>query len=128
MVKEENLRKRLYRSEIFILKIIPIILAVCCVLNMFLEYLGVYANILTYIAGIGVLPLLFIYLSSFVFKFCTYHRIPIYYIMLNNILCYIDYEFGIPISNRNIIGLHIFIIGIFIILYIIIKFKIVKAQ
>lgn len=118
----------LYKLEILFLKIIPMVLAGCFLANTILSYFGIETEVLSYIAGIGILPLLFIYLSSFVFKFCVYHRMFIYYIIVNNVLCFIDDKWGIPISNIEFVLLHIILAGISLFLILFLKFKIWKKN
>ena len=118
----------LYKLEILFLKIIPMVLAGCFIANTILSYFGIETEVLSYIAGIGILPLLFIYLSSFVFKFCVYHRMFIYYILVNNVLCFIDDKWGIPISNIEFVLLHIILAGISLFLILFLKFKIWKKN
>ena len=118
----------LYKLEILFLKIIPMVLAGCFLANTILSYFGIETEVLSYIAGIGILPLLFIYLSSFVFKFCVYHRMFIYYILVNNVLCFIDDKWGIPISNIEFVLLHIILAGISLFLILFLKFKIWKKN
>lgn len=116
----------LYKLEILFLKIIPMVLAGCFLANTILSYFGIETEVLSYIAGIGILPLLFIYLSSFVFKFCIYHRMFIYYIFTNNIICFIDDKYGIPISCRNYLVLHLIAAAIFLFIILYLKFKLCK--
>lgn len=123
MQKVESSRRRLYKLEVLVLKLIPMVIAACCLLNTFLSYLNIETEILSYLSGIGLLPTLFLYLSSIVFKFCIYHRLFIYYIIVNNIICYIDYKYSIPISDKDYLNLHIFIVGIFLFIILYIKFK-----
>ena len=104
------------------------VLAGCFLANTILSYFGIETEVLSYIAGIGILPLLFIYLSSFVFKFCVYHRMFIYYILVNNVLCFIDDKWGIPISNIEFVLLHIILAGISLFLILFLKFKIWKKN
>ena len=70
------------------------VLAGCFLANTILSCFAIETEVLSYTAGIGILPLLFIYLSSSVFKFCVYHRMFIYYIYWKVIVYYnIDYDF-----------------------------------
>ena len=116
----------LYKLEILFLKIIPMVLAGCFLANTILSYFGIETEVLSYMAGIGILPLLFIYLSSFVFKFCVYHRMFIYYIFTNNIICFIDDKYGIPISCRSYLVLHLIVAAIFLFIILYLKFKLCK--
>lgn len=115
MVVEASLRrsKTLYKVEILILKYIPFVVAFAYFLNTVLSICSINASILSYIAGMSILPWIFLLLSSFVFKFCNYHRIPLYYIMANDIVNVTDEYFQLPISNLIFISIHsvIFFIG-----------------
>lgn len=117
-----NLDKYLYKIELYVLKIIPMLLALCSFLNTTLFYFGINLSILTYISGVSFLTLGFLYLSSYVFKFCGYHRMFLHYILIVNIISYIDMEFNIPISDFNLLILYSAIAFISMII-ILIKFK-----
>jgi hypothetical protein len=45
---------------------------------------GVDIPILASIAGMSLIPLIFMYISSYVFKFCEYHRMFLHYIVAIN--------------------------------------------
>ena len=81
MAVEESLRsKTLYKIEIGLLKIIPMILAGIYLSNTILSYfLNIDLIVLSYIGGISLLPLIFLYLSSYVFRFCIYHRVFLFF-------------------------------------------------
>lgn len=85
------LQKSLYKIELYIIKIIPYILALFYLLNTTLSYFYIDIPLISYIAGVSLLPLLFFYITSFVFRFCIYHRLPIYYIFINWIITVLDY-------------------------------------
>lgn len=108
--------KRIYKILLIVLKVIPMLLALSAMLNMFFDFLGLNSYIFSYIGGISVLPILFIYLASFAFRFCRYHRMFLHYTLVNNILTYIDYSFGIPISDYSLFMIHLFFIGLFLFL------------
>ena len=123
MAVEENLSKVLYKIELYLLKVIPIIMAALCLANTTLFYFGIDATILTYIGGVSFLTLGFLYLSSYVFKFCAYHRMFLHYIVVVNILSYIDLEYGIPLSDFNLFIMYTSIAAIFMFLIIYLKVK-----
>lgn len=114
-----NLDKSLYKIEVFIIKIIPVVLALICFLNTLLCYLGIDLLILTYIGGVSFLTIGFLYLSSYVFKFCSYHRMFLHYVTTINIISYIDMEYGIPLSNfsLHILYTSLFLLFTFVFLY-----------
>ena len=120
----ENLkRKTLYKIQLGLLKDIPMILALTALLNSILSYFGIDLYILSYIGGVSIFTMLFLYLSSYVFKFCEYHRMFLHYIVSTWIINIIDYYVGIPISDLEYLCLQMIIAGIslFIILYLYVK-------
>lgn len=120
---ERNLTKSIYKIELVIIKFIPYIIAIVYLLNNILSYIGIDLPILSLFAGTSILTILFLYISSFVFKFCIYHRLPIYYIVLSDIIAYYDIIVGIPINNRSLFTLNLIIAGVFILLIVYFKFK-----
>lgn len=115
-VEERLARKRLYKVTIGVLKVIPMLLSFCVVLNMFFDFFGIDSGIISTIGGISFLPLLFIYLASFAFGFCRYHRMFLHYIVANNVLTMADYYVGLPVDNVSLFMVHIFLVGLFLFL------------
>lgn len=94
--------KSLYKVEMILLKFIPFVLAFTCFLNTVFSYFGIDLEFLAHIGGISLFTLLFLYVSSYVFKFCLYHRLALHYVVINNVLNIYDYYIGIPIDDRNL--------------------------
>lgn len=117
-----TLNKYIYKIELYLLKIIPMLLALCSFLNTILFYFGINLTILTYLGGVSFLTLGFLYISSYAFQFCSYHRMFLHYILIVNIISYIDMEFNIPISDFNLLILYSAIAFISMVI-ILIKFK-----
>lgn len=78
--------KTYYKIFLLILKYLPILLGVCYMINTFLYYIGIDIAILSILSGVLILPLIFILIASFVFHFCLYHRIFLYYIAFSDII------------------------------------------
>lgn len=95
------------------------ILAFTEALNTFLDLLGINTPILSYFGGVSFLTLAFLYLISYVFKFCTYHRMFLHYVLVNNILCIIEYTVGIPVSYTGLVAIFVitFCVFLFLVLY-----------
>ena len=108
--------RRLYKVMLWLLKVIPMLLALSTILGTMFDFFGWNASLFSFIGGISFLPLLFLYLASYVFRFCIYHRMFLHYIVANNILTYADYLFGIPISTIALFSVHLVLIGIFLFL------------
>lgn len=123
MEKEEKSKqvrsKTLYKFELILLKFIPFILAFVCFLNTVFSYFGIDLEFLAHIGGISLLTLLFLYVSSYVFKFCMYHRLALHYVVINNVLNIYDYYVGVPLDDRNLFILYLVIAFIFLILILI---------
>lgn len=124
MAVEERLgNKTLYKLELYLLKVIPMLLALIAFLNTVLSYFDIDLVIWSYIGSVSLLPLIFLYMSSYVFKFCEYHRMFLHYVVVTNVLNVYDYYVGIPISDRELLVLHMIVAGIslFVILYLYVK-------
>jgi len=121
MAVEERLSKVLYKTELYLIKVIPMIIAFIYLLNTTLSYFYVDLPILSYI--IMFLLMAFLYLSSFIFKFCSWHRLFLHYIMVNLILNIIDLYIGIPLSDRGLFIMYMSITGISLFVLLYLKFK-----
>lgn len=113
---EKSPGKRLYKALLVTLKVIPMMLAFSAMAGMLLDFFGIDSSVFSFVGGVSFLPLLFIYLASYAFRFCEYHRMFLHYVVANNILTYTDYLFGLPISNKSLFMSHILLIGVFLFL------------
>lgn len=122
---EESLKvnKLYYKLFLIILKYIPMIIALCYVLNTVTAMLGIYIEPLSNIAGMSLLTWIFLYIATYVFRFCIYHRMFLWYILIDDLLNIADYYYELPIETGNLLMMHNSIIGIFlfIILYLYVK-------
>ena len=116
---EEKLNKHNVKMLVLATKIIPMIIAAIHFLNTTVSFF--YGNdiFLNYIGGISLLPILYLYLTSYTFKLCEYHRMYLHYVVITNIINIYDYYIGIPISDIGmfIIIMMLTIITMFIIIY-----------
>ena len=114
MVVVEKLRRsNLHKLLLLVLKYIPMVIALCYMLNTMF-----YIEPLSNIAGVSLLTWIFLYLASVVFEFCSYHRMFLWYILIDDILNIVDYYWNIPISTDNLIRIHniLAVITLFIVL------------
>ena len=113
------MNKLLYKVTVIVLKILPMLLAFITLLNSILSYFNIDLVILSYIGGVSLITILFIYIVSYIFKFCEYHRIFLHYIVVTCIINIIDLYIGIPINDLEYLCLQMIVAGIslFIILY-----------
>lgn len=115
-MEEKSIERRTYKLMLGMLKVIPMLLAFLAILNTMFGFLGIDCSIISMIGGISLLPLVFFYLVSFVFRFCIYHRMFLHYILLNNTIELIDYYVGIPVDTFELFVIHIILIGLFLFL------------
>lgn len=124
MTVEEKLKsKALYKVQLYLLKVIPMVMAFICLINVTLSYFGIDIPVLSYIASNSILTIVFFYISSYVFRFCEYHRMFIHYNTLMWILNIYDMYIGVPVNDREMLSIYLLITGIalFIILYLYVK-------
>lgn len=121
---EAGLRsKHLYKIELYLLKVMPMLLAAIYLINTVLSYYDIEVLVLSHIGGLSLIPLIFMYVSSYVFRFCEYHRMFLHYIVVNDLINLVDYYYTIPISDWQLFIVHMSIAGIslYIILYLYVK-------
>jgi hypothetical protein len=114
--EERSVSKREYKAMLCALKIIPMLLALCSMLNMLFDFFGIDSRFFSFVSGMSLLPLVFLYIASYVFQFCAYHRMFLHYIVANNALMAVDYYIGIPVSNAVLFMLYLLLIGMFLFL------------
>lgn len=107
------MNKTMYKLEVLSVKYIPIIIAGVVLLNSILSYFDIYVTWLDYIAGTSLLTLVPMYISSYVFKFCGYHRMFINYIVAHKLVETIDMYIGIPVTDLMLLFIYLILAGIF---------------
>lgn len=115
--------KLLYKIELYLVKVIPMIYALLSLLNTTLSYFNIDVVVLSYIGSVSFVTLLLLYVTSYVFKFCEYHRMFIHYTTITWVLNIIDLYIGIPVSDIGYLGIQLIVAGIslFIILWLYVK-------
>lgn len=121
--KSKRLNKQLHIIELKLIKILPPLLAFIYFCNTLLSIFKIDIVVLSYIGGFSLIPLIFMYVTSYAFKFCEYHRMFLHYIVVNNIISLYDYYYLIPLDVLWFTALHvsIFCIFLFVILYLYLK-------
>lgn len=116
---EEKSSYYLHKWVLWILKVIPMLLAFIALLNTTLSYWDVDIPLLSYLGGVSLFPLLFLYLVSYAFKFCACHRMFLHYVSATWGINIFDYYIGIPVSNKELFMFCMIIacIFLFLILY-----------
>ena len=91
----------LRKITIYLIKLLPYIMMLAVLIKLGSLYLVLESPLFLAIDLIfDIIVVIVLILISFVFKFCVYHRIFLYFVIICNIvyfLCYISYEF-IPLD------------------------------
>ena len=124
MTAEENSLKRSnYKVFLFINKYLPYVISLLYMVNTLLSLFGIDLIIFSMLGGLSLLPIIYFISVSFTFKYCLYHRLPIYYIVLNDSINWLDYHIGIPIADMYFIAGSIVLMFIFIVVTTILYLK-----
>lgn len=99
-----------YKIVIAIIKILPCVLAFCALLTTVLDYLRINTTLINYVV-LGLF-ILFMYLVSYIFKFCEYHRMFLHYFLIMNLISVYDTYVGIPVSNYTMMQVYTIITGL----------------
>lgn len=87
-----------HRQEVKVLSItvkyLPVLMAIMYFLNSVLSLLDIYCSLISYSFYCGFLPLALIYVCCAVLKYCIQYKAYLGYIAINNIINWIDYEYG----------------------------------
>lgn len=123
MAVVEKSRESKYKLLIIVLKFIPMLTALCYMTSTIFNYFDYNIEPLSNLGGMSLLTWIFIYLASVVFEFCSYHRMFLWYVLVDDLVNIVDYYWNIPISTDNILMLHNIWIGVtlFIVLILYVK-------
>ena len=118
---EEKLSLKLVKLFRIYLKLIPMILAILYFVNTVISYFGIQIKLIAHI--FVFLCISFIYLVSYVLRFCEYHRMFLHYVVVLYLLKCYDYYVGIPLNDFNLFIMYscITFIGLIITLYLRLK-------
>ena len=84
MEEKRNVNKNLLAIFRIYLKLIPIIIAIIYFLNTTLSYFNLYPKVLNYL--VFILLIVFVYIASYLLKFCEYHRMFLHYFVVIHII------------------------------------------
>lgn len=111
---EVKLNKSLHKLIILCIKYFPIILSTISIIFNTLWLLKIKLWILGYFGYTSILVIFFLYLVSYAFKFCKWHRMPIHYLLISNIINIIDNIFPTLLLNQELLIILIMLFVMFI--------------
>jgi hypothetical protein len=109
---------------IFTLKILPAVMASSYLIELISTLLGFGTQVLVNFIGMIAAPVLFMYLASYVFKFCEYHRMFIHYVLIIEILTTAKWYFPLIVTGQILLNVT-FVLSVLLIIGIIL-FNIAK--
>lgn len=124
MTAEVNsLRKSNYKIFLFINKYLPYVISLLYMVNTILYLFGIDLVVFSILGGMSILPMLYFISVSFTFGYCSYHRLPLYYIILNDSINWLEYTIGIPITNTMFVSISLILMLLTIIISTILYLK-----
>jgi len=122
-VRLENSLK--HKSFLILIKYVFHILGLSYIVHTTLQFIGIDIVQFGCFFHVALIPWIIFMAISSIFRFCYVHRLPLYYIAINEIITDIDYYIGIPIEISNLIVVHLLLISglIFGYSYYYIKYK-----
>ena len=101
----EKFNRNTFKRFILVTKITPVLIALVYLITTILSFIGISEIPLNQIGGVSLIPILYLYIASYTFHLCAYHRMFLHYsVIINAINCY-DYYIGIPISSKYYIAI-----------------------
>lgn len=120
---DNTITKSLYKIELLLIKVTPFIISAGYIIDITLNCFNINSSILNYIIDLSLIPFIVLYTSSFVFRFCIYHRLPLYYILILDLISYYQYNNSIEIYYKHLTNMILISIGIVMLILVYIKNK-----
>lgn len=102
-----------YRMALMMMRWLPAVMAVSYLANSAGIY-GETMHAVVHYVGMFLAPMGMLYVASYLFRFCWYHRIFIHYLMAKELVNITDWYVGIPITDEEMAELHKWITGVFL--------------
>lgn len=100
-LRKPNQKLNVNKLLILIIKIYPMVIAIGCFCINILHYFDISVRLFEFVTIQALTSTLLLYLLSYVFQFCLYHRIFIHYVLIQNVISYIDEIYTIPVSDKQ---------------------------
>lgn len=98
------------------IKYTPWVIGLYYLIVSILSCYGINVIALSSVFSIGVIAILLVICLSLILQFCIWHRLPLYYAAIIEVLNGIDYYLLIPIPNKLMLIVYLIIFGIFILI------------
>lgn len=89
----------MYKLFMLVVRYLPIITAAAYALRTIAAWFYVDMGPISHVFGMSLMPWLLCYLGAFVFRFCIYHRVFLWYIAFDNTINALDRSIHIPLDD-----------------------------
>ena len=117
------MEEKLHKLFLIILKYLPVLIAMVYLLVSILHCFGIVLYVIPNVFYLSPVSALFILCASFVFRFCIWHRLPIYYALLLHGISILDYYTPLTLTNSLMLFVYLLITIIFILIGLYLKNK-----
>lgn len=116
LLRKPNQKLNVNKLLVLIIKIYPMVVAVGYFCILLCHYFDIKIRFCEFFIIQTFSSLLLLYLLSYVFQFCLYHRIFIHYVLIQNIISYIDEIYTIPVSDKQFLYIQMSLLFIVLII------------
>lgn len=99
-----------------IVKYAPFVIAIGYFIMAICSCFGIVPHIISIFCTMSVVPFIVLFAISKLLKYCSWHRLPLWYSILIDVLNAIYFYFNIPISGKLAIAVYLLITIIFILI------------
>ena len=115
-MEDKSISFTLYKLSLIAIKYGPFIVGLANFISTILGCVGICTAFFAGLFQLSFISTLIWLLLSFTFKCCIWHRLPIYYCWMNNLISWIDFQWTIPVDNLQMILIYSGIALMFIIM------------
>lgn len=105
-----------YKLFLIGLKYCPFIIGIFSLIMVVLGCFGISFTLFPVLFNLSIFPTIIWILASIAFKCCIWHRLPLYYCWVNNVISWVDFKWTIPLNNLQMILVYLFITLMFILM------------
>lgn len=118
-----EISKGLARLTRIIVKYIPFVIGIGYLLMAIFSCFGISCIWLPVLFRFSISSFVCLFAVSILLKFCIWHRLPLYYAVVIDIINTVDYYFVIPINSKVLLLVYLLISAIFILIGMYLKEK-----
>jgi hypothetical protein len=118
-----EISKGLVRLTRITVKYIPFVIAIGYLLMAIFSCFGISCIWLPVLFRFSISSFVCLFVISILLKFCIWHRLPLYYALIIDIINTIDYYFVIPVNSKILLLVYLLISVIFILIGMYLKEK-----